>query len=1019
MPFVPGPSVILLLRRFRSAATAPMWDGRPSSATTRVPMHRMASARTVVRARRTGRPTRRGATWPCASLPQSTLPYFEPNTHAYTPPGRALRSASDCPTRYVDYGPLTYSSASMPPYPPPPPSPQEPPPPSPSPYKFVACDNTCPYKGPVCSDGGMGAFLIDDIDNEPGVWKFVCDYGTSCDACGARTRVNSLRADVPPYAFNNFCHDTVQGGRAGYGTDTHDCGVMPVQHRAGVPEARLQERRQLADERLGEPLGASLSLRRVPTLYPNRSAPLQLGRRLQTPSVEAPAPPPPPPQPPSGLDRCECACYGASAASDIEWDPMTLNAMATTPSENTVLYSAQAVVGRGATAEVAGTLYVDGANSALARYVAMPSLSSRVAHIATGWLVTGDATETEQLPILAAAPDYYRSMCTWYRDFWDSSYDQDRHPCAESEYRANCLIGEGAHSCATGYDCSEHYCFATAESLPGCNSVHKAVCDQCRSCLETVDTSLPSHRLPWADAWKKMPNASTSPPKWRDRCTSRCVAKAGDRRYQLAYVQVDLRTTAQVTCSCFEAASPKLPSDADATEWLADNAVHTASAHGLDIYVVRANHPRQQFVATADATVNYEQAYHHGIVNDDLNLDVSFLTNADQLTDCVEYCATRAAPSNSFTLRGFSYDNDVSGVCKCYDNDPTHWPTRAAITYTSTTATTYYSASVCAHARPDPDENSFVWNRAAQSWCAGQISEDHAGVVAIDGAVYAPTDATDHSKVCADECVYGCQFAETMITPWSDLAGAIPIDPPPPPSPPSPPPGPPPPLNPWPPGGPATDDTYWRTWHPTSAEYPADDDRDGEYEITCGVSSCGQALPVFKGGIDTTLLLARELEAEGTFHQTLCPWEWCAHTPLALPLLASARRAASPCAAPQRCTRTSSRPRRPTPSARARDSQGCSSLAPRRATGGSPRFPWQRCPEPPPCSPTRRNAASPCRIARRSWPTEASSVGSWRCGTARKPTPPRGALATACSSTRRAQSSSTRCGPASPSTRRP
>lgn len=82
---------------------------------------------------------------------------------------------SDCPVRYVDYGPLTYSNALLPPYPPPPPSPPKIPPPHPPPYTFVSCDYTCNKPTvTVCSDGGMNSFLV----NLEGVMQFACDFGT-------------------------------------------------------------------------------------------------------------------------------------------------------------------------------------------------------------------------------------------------------------------------------------------------------------------------------------------------------------------------------------------------------------------------------------------------------------------------------------------------------------------------------------------------------------------------------------------------------------------------------------------------------------------------------------------------------------------------------------------------------------------------------------------------------------------------------------------------------------------------
>ena len=109
----------------------------------------------------------------------------------------------DCPMRFVDYGPLTYSNAFIPPYPPPPPSPPKPPPPPAAPQMpQVSCANTCSYNGNICSDGGLGALLIDsallpetDANYEPGVFKFVCNYGENCNNCGSRADITEINTD--------------------------------------------------------------------------------------------------------------------------------------------------------------------------------------------------------------------------------------------------------------------------------------------------------------------------------------------------------------------------------------------------------------------------------------------------------------------------------------------------------------------------------------------------------------------------------------------------------------------------------------------------------------------------------------------------------------------------------------------------------------------------------------------------------------------------------------------------------
>lgn len=802
--------------------------------------------------------------------PGTTYRATDANGREYAICGYAT-DADDCPMRFLDYGPLTYSNAFIPPYPPPPPRPPKPPPPPAAPYTHVSCANTCAYAGTICSDGGMGAHLIDaallpssDPQYEAGVYKFVCDYGTQCDDCGTRTDISEINADLPPYSFNNFCDDTVKGGNAGYGTDSHDCGKMLVQRAAGAPSTssrRLQQREAAP---------------RPPPKPPSPPPPAPPPSPLPSP---LPAPPPPPPMPPAELGRCECECYGETGSSsylnELEWDPMALNAMATIPSENTVLYSAYSVVGRGGTHEVEGIRYAAGS---LNRYIKVPSISSRVAHIARDWHVPNAPSSYATFVgswsegIITTAPQSYKDLCPW-NPLWASSFSagSDTHPCDEQTYRQNCLDPRAESCSINGRSCAPYFCFGEAvydQCDPAVYFPHEAECFMCYDCYHS---NKPFRPLSWVDHWKTLPEASVSREVWRDRCASYCVEKV-PRRYQLAYIQVEIdaspsSNSSAAHCLCFETGSPKLPSDSDATEWLGQHTVHEPSKV-VDIYVVRASHPRQRFVQIMEGTTNYEQAYHDGIYGAIPSVDSSI---SSTLEECIDYCTQGVGAG----LRGFGHD-PASSQCHCYDKDPADDASGydAIIQYDASTTWRYYSASFCPKTRPDPEEDSFAWSHSSQEWCPGRISEDHLGVSAINGTVYSPTSSSqDYGVECASTCGGDCLYAELMVTPWNELAGAVPIDPPPPPSPPSPPPNLPPPLNPFPPGLPATDDFYWRTWFPTGTEFPTDSDGNGEYEVMCGVDSCGGLIPIFEGAVDAALELARELEADGTFHETLCPWE--------------------------------------------------------------------------------------------------------------------------------------------------
>ena len=82
--------------------------------------------------------------------------------------------SADCGQRpLVSLGPLSFAALDRMPAPKPPPSPPNPPP-SPPPTGFTACSNNCTIADPrynnVCSDGGLGAFLVNG--------GFLCSYGT-------------------------------------------------------------------------------------------------------------------------------------------------------------------------------------------------------------------------------------------------------------------------------------------------------------------------------------------------------------------------------------------------------------------------------------------------------------------------------------------------------------------------------------------------------------------------------------------------------------------------------------------------------------------------------------------------------------------------------------------------------------------------------------------------------------------------------------------------------------------------
>lgn len=572
-----------------------------------------------------------------------------------------------------------------------------------------------------------------------------------CNLCLPRENIATLEANTPELMLNGRCDDTTSGGTLGYGMDTRDCGPMPTQLRAGRPLVGIHARRKLQ------------ATPRPPPARPSPPPPLPPPSPMPSPS---PSRPPPPPAPPARLDLCECTCYGEDAslepsASEMSWEPMALDAMASVPSENTVLYSAYAVVGRGGTQMSDGRCNVLGVSSD----VVMPAHAARVAHIATGWKVT------------------------------------DPQGAGMAAF-TNITASQGYQECAG-------YCTRTMHSL--------------------------------------------------------------QRRYELAYIQVDHSRNAvdgYGSCSCYTNPSPKMPSDSDATEWLGYYTQYQSTSPNMTmLYLVRPIHHRQLFIDAPHHTlVNYELAFNVGTY--DTELTVAYQITSENVESCIRKCTL----SERSRLKSVSYDANTTS-CSCYLDDVTDPSNDKYIVATGLAKLEVYVVQVCEGVAPDPLESSFVWQQSSQTWCAGKVTEDGMGMQAINGAVYSQLEVPDVPQTCAAQCVGECVRAEVMVTPWNEIAGALPIDPPPPPSPPNPPPSPPPPYVPFPPARPATDDDHWRVWHPTATEFPVDRDGNGLFEVTCGLSSCGISLPIFEGARDTALQLARELSEDGTFHETLCPWE--------------------------------------------------------------------------------------------------------------------------------------------------
>ena len=300
--------------------------------------------------------------------------------------------SQDCGQRtLVSLGPLSFAALGRADAPKPPPSPPNPPP-SPPPTGFTACSNNCTkadstYNN-VCSDGGLGAFLVNG--------EFLCAYGPDCANCGTRLNVPEVGSDSSPKAKNGICEDTVvDGGTEGYGTDSSDChGPRKVQFQAGPYQFR--RRLQNAGEMFHHPpppppppppyLSHSFVYRPPPS-PPN------------PPPPPSPPPPPPNPAPPISRDLCDCACT-AGADEDQDWTGLGLIAQSV-PLEDTRLYLAKSILQRGGEERPDATIEVDGDSNSISRYLTANALKVPVAHLITSWDISGATTATSGMTVLS------------------------------------------------------------------------------------------------------------------------------------------------------------------------------------------------------------------------------------------------------------------------------------------------------------------------------------------------------------------------------------------------------------------------------------------------------------------------------------------------------------------------------------------------------------------------------------------------------------------------------------------
>lgn len=666
------------------------------------------------------------------------------------------QDVTDCTKRtLVSLGPLSFAALDRMPAPKPPPSPPNPPP-SPPPAGFTACSNNCTIADPrynnVCSDGGLGAFLVNG--------KFLCSYGKQCSVCGTRLNVAEVGSDSSPKARNGVCEDTViDGGTEGLGSDTADCGgPRKVQYQAGPYQfrRRLQNAGEMYHHPPPPPPPPPPYLSHSFRLVPPPSPP-------DPPPPPSPPPPPPNPAPPVNRELCDCSCT-AGADEDQDWTGLGLIAQSV-PLEDTRLYLAKAVLQRGGEERPEATIKVNGKDNSIQRYLVANALNVPVAHLITSWDISGATTASSSMTV--------------------GSF-----------------------------------------TIPNDEN-------------------------------------GTDREVWKRRCIGVCGARM--TRWMLHYVQVSMASH-DINCTCLESDTPEPPDNAAATEFVGKHGVY-ANNGNINIYTTGPPRWNSSFEPALGGTTYFAEAYEPKIL-----MDVD-LEDTNKKPVSAAKCAHECILKIGKTVLGFEYDSTTLS-CKCSETDPLAISTHSMLKEQPTTNATTYASVWCQGARPTGNDGAYVYSSITAKWCPGRVPE-HMGEAVLGGEVHKQHSnvAVECKKTCEE--TDQCHLIEVLATAWSDIVGVDPSFPSPPPLPPNPPEAPPPEYPPLPPNHPlsAARDRL-RTWSPTDNEEPVQIN-DNTYALTCQVpSSCEEEpLPIFKGDYLAVVTLQRELQKNGEFEGSICPFE--------------------------------------------------------------------------------------------------------------------------------------------------
>ena len=561
-------------------------------------------------------------------------------------------------------------------------------------------------------------------------------------------------------------------------------------------------------------------------------------------------PPPPPPPPPPVYDFCECDCTLAVRQAEDDWSDVAVIAQSV-PDHNTRLYRAHAELERGGSRSLGARIYVSGVEDSVQRYVSSPALDLPIAHATSAWKLSTPAVSLT-LARIDAPPTAYGHACP-LKEEWAVQIDEpDGGACAEPAFNAHCLV-DPHPQCVTTTECIPFFC-PSFNGTAGCESSQENVCRMCLACFE--------HGAPYADGWKRLPDASSDADYWLRRCASECAQRTP--RYLLHLVQFDL---ANGECQCHTSATPEPPDNAAVMAYLTAHGTRDTSGT-VNVYTVGPPSYTGAFDAGLGGTLYYARAYEPGFKLS-VGLDDVGTTWAHP-EGCALACARKLGKAN---VAGFLHDAGTH-ECQCTARAPLSIVNRAVIMQSVGADFVMHSAFWCEGAAPSGSDSDFVYSATAgaQQWCPGIVPE-HLGEALIDGTLLAGPGRADLASACVDSCGTGCNRVSISVTSWQDVVGRVVASPSPPPSPPTPPPPPLPSRPPLPPLGPlAGAGERFRTWTPDGYEF-ATKDADGLFSITCRAEACDTSigLPIFRGEYLETHQLATELYNTRKFVSSLCP----------------------------------------------------------------------------------------------------------------------------------------------------